>query len=257
MSGEITVFPIAAFNDNYIWCLSNGHQSVVVDPGDAAPVIKHLDAMGLTLSAILITHHHWDHTNGIEDLLAVYGDIPVYGPANQINAINTQVKEGDKVQIPELGTEFDVIAIPGHTLDHIGYYGSAGLFCGDTLFSGGCGRLFEGSPKQMLGSLNKLAALPNTTPVYCTHEYTLANLRFALAVEPDNAELQIYNAWAESQRRQDLPTLPSNIGQEKAINPFLRSDKPAIKASAERQAGVEMADDVAIFSQIRQWKDNF
>lgn len=255
---EINIYPIPAFQDNYIWCLSKQGQCVVVDPGDAQPVLEHCAKHDLILSDILITHHHWDHTNGVAPLLEHFPNINVYGPEyGAIEHLTHKLAEGDKIQLSSLACEFDILSVPGHTLDHIAYYGVAGLFCGDTLFSAGCGRLFEGTAEQMYQSLQKLSKLPQQTAVYCTHEYTLANLAFALKVEPDNADLLEYQSWAEQQRSQGLPTLPSAIGQQLAINPFLRSDVKDVIVTAQQYSGVQLNNPVAVFTELRRWKDNF
>lgn len=255
----LTLFPIPAFADNYIWLLHNGRDAWVVDPGDAAPVQTHLREHGLTLRGILLTHHHADHTGGVDDLRTTTG-ARVFGPA--FEALPEPVErlgEGDQVEL--LGLTFQILEVPGHTAGHIAYFapdadGGPLLFCGDTLFSGGCGRLFEGTPAQMLASLDKLAALPASTRVCCTHEYTLSNLRFALAVEPGNVDLANYNSHCEQLRSQGLPTLPGNLGQELRINPFLRSRQPEVAASAKAQSP-EAVGDVAIFAALREWKNRF
>lgn len=255
---SVSVFPIKAFNDNYIWCLQNQTHCVVVDPGDAAPVLAYCQDNQLTLSAILITHHHWDHTGGIDGLLAAFPNIPVYGPQNkEIKQINFRLSEGDDVELTKLGVNFSVLEVPGHTLDHIAYYGDIGLFCGDTLFSAGCGRLFEGSPQQMFQSLAKLTALPENTAVYCTHEYTMANIAFAEAVEPTNQALIDYKHWAKQQREQNIPTLPSSIQRELSVNPFLRCDSPELVTNVSQNMGVTLASEQATFASLRSWKDNF
>jgi hydroxyacylglutathione hydrolase len=255
---KITVFPIPAFTDNYIWCISQLHKCVVVDPGDAQPVLDHCRQNQLTLSAILITHHHWDHTGGLSKLLENFPDIPVYGPAvGDIEYLSHKLAQGAELTLPDIDLRLSVLDVPGHTLDHIAYVSDIGLFCGDTLFSAGCGRLFEGTPKQMNQSLGKLMKLPDHLPVYCTHEYTLANLEFAQAVEPHNVALQNYTKWAKQQREQDFPTLPSTIGQEKAINPFLRTQEQAVVFNAQKHSGETLQDSDKVFAAIRGWKDNF
>lgn len=251
------VFAIPAFADNYLWVVARDHAAVVVDPGDAEAVQAALQARGLHLDAILVTHHHQDHTGGLEALTRRY-PVPVYGPRAEkarIPGLTRLVAEGDRVTTA-VG-DFEVIELPGHTLGHIAYLGPGLVFCGDTLFSAGCGRLFEGSPAQMQASLARLAALPEETRVYCTHEYTLSNLAFASAVEPGNAPLAEYRARAIKLRDQGLPTLPSQIGLERRINPFLRSSVPEVRAAAERQAGQVLADPLAVFATLRRWKDGF
>lgn len=253
------LIPIPAFTDNYLWLLHDGKHALVVDPGDAGPVQQTLAQHGLQLTAILVTHHHADHTGGVAALRDATG-AQVYGPATEsIPAPFTPLKEGDTVRA--LGLDFQVLDVPGHTAGHIAFYapdmdGQPLLFCGDTLFSGGCGRLFEGTPAQMLASLDKLAALPGATRVCCTHEYTLGNLRFALAADPDNAELKAYQAHCQQLREQGLPTLPSSIAQELLINPFLRTRQASLVAAAHR-LDASADDDIAIFAALRQWKNQF
>jgi len=283
----LTLIPIPAFADNYLWLLHDGQRALVVDPGDAAPVQRVLQDNALQLSAILVTHHHADHTGGINTLRDETG-AKVFGPASEsIPEPFTPLHEGDSINA--MGLDFQVIDVPGHTSGHIAYYAAptlftlcttlppegAGLarggpalrptpnmnarpllFCGDTLFSGGCGRLFEGTPAQMLASLDKLAALPGNTVTCCTHEYTLSNLRFAVAVDPDNQTLAAYQAHCEKLREQDQPTLPTSIAQELLINPFLRTRQPALISSA-RHFDAAAHDDVSVFAAIRQWKNQF
>ncbi|MBY6093295.1 hydroxyacylglutathione hydrolase [Ferrimonas balearica] len=251
------ITPIAALNDNYIWCLHRDNAAWVVDPGSADAVLAHLEQQQLQLRGILITHHHWDHTDGIETLRNAFAAIPVIGPDNPvIQGLTQRVQHGQQVELDGLGVTAKVIALPGHTLDHLGYCVDNAVFCGDTLFSGGCGRLFEGTAAQMHNSLSQLAALPADTRVFCTHEYTLANLAFASAVEPDNEALLEYRRWCEAQRAAGQPTLPSTIGQERAINPFLRVDTAGVKAALSQREGTE-SDSVARFAALRHWKDNF
>jgi hydroxyacylglutathione hydrolase len=259
----MTLIPLPAFADNYIWMLQAGARAVVVDPGDAQPVLDALARTpGLALAAILVTHHHADHTGGVAQLRTVTG-AQVYGPAREaIPHPFTPLAQGDQVQV--LGLDFQVIDVPGHTAGHIAYYLPAGaheaplLFCGDTLFSGGCGRLFEGTPAQMLASLDALAALPGDTRVCCAHEYTLSNLRFARAVEPTNPDLADYVALCEALRAQGQPTLPARLGTERQINPFLRSRAAAVTTAARAHAHLSPhADEVAVFAALRQWKNDF
>ncbi len=252
------VTPIPAFTDNYIWCIQKDQQCWVVDPGDAKPVIQFCKEHNLTLTGILITHHHWDHTGGIADLLVQYPSVPIVGPSyGNIQHLTQQVSLGDSVMLTGLDITLEVIEVPGHTLDHIAYHGESLLFCGDTLFSVGCGRLFEGTPEQMLSSLQKLMQLHDKTVVYCTHEYTLANINFAEQVEPQNQALHDYKKWAQQQREKGLPTLPTTIQQQKAINPFLRAQQDEIKHNAEQYVGTQLPNEEAVFTAIRQWKDNF
>ncbi len=220
------VVPLPAFKDNYIWTLRRGRHAAVVDPGDAAPVKAYLAREGLALAAILATHHHPDHTGGIAELAA--DGVAVFGPQGEpIPALTRPVCGGDALSIPELGASFSVLDIPGHTRAHVAYYGAGALFCGDTLFACGCGRLFEGTAEQMFASLAKLAALPDETRVYCGHEYTLANIQFARTVEPGNAALAEREQSARRLRAAGRPTLPSTLGEERATNPFLRCAEPA------------------------------
>jgi len=254
----IAIHPIHAFNDNYIWCMHNNEQAIVVDPGDAEPVLAFLTSHHLKLAAVLITHHHADHTGGIAKLGTTHPGLPVIGPrGGHIRGITKSVSQGDTLQLPVLDVQFQVLEVPGHTLDHIAFFGHGLVFCGDTLFSAGCGRLFEGSPEQMLHSLNKLKRLPDDTLIYCTHEYTQANVQFALAVEPDNKPLQEYADWVEAQRKNDLPTLPSTLLQQKHVNPFLRVHELSLQNAAQGYAEKTLSDDVAIFAAIRRWKDEF
>lgn len=254
---RLRVVPVPAFSDNYLWLLHNDHCAVVVDPGDAAPVEAALSQRGLRLVAVLITHHHGDHVGGLRALLSRH-DVPVFGPAGEeIAGLSRRLREGDEIELGELGARFTILDVPGHTNGHIAYVGEGMVFCGDTLFACGCGRLFEGTAEQMTGSLAKLAALPGETQVYCAHEYTLANIRFALAVEPNNAELVARAAIEQAKRERGEPTLPSTIAAERSTNPFLRWDSPAVKASAERHAGHALNESTTIFATLREWKNNF
>ena len=256
MSG-IEVFPVRAFRDNYIWTLRRGGDAAVVDPGDAGPVLEYLRAEKLRLIAILNTHHHADHVGGNVELLKHY-DVPVYGPHDaRIPTVSHRLREGERFRLEEFGIEFSVFEIPGHTRSHIAFYGGGMLFCGDTLFACGCGRLFEGTPQQMHASLAKLAGLPDATHVYCGHEYTLANIRFAKAAEAANPELAKWEEEAGARRAQDVATLPSTIAREKLANPFLRCDQPGIIAAASQYAGKPLKDAVSVLGAIRDWKNNF
>ena len=255
------MLPLPAFTDNYIWMLHNGRQAIVVDPGDSAPVVHALKHLNLTLQAILVPHHHADHVGGVDALRDATG-ATVYGPAReQIPEPLVRLSHGDTVEA--LGLHFSVMDVPGHTAGHIAYFcpemdGAPLLFCGDTLFSGGCGRLFEGTPAQMLDSLDQLAALPGDTRVCCTHEYTLSNLKFARAVEPGNAALLHYSSRCEALRSQNLPTLPSQMALERDINPFLRVRQTAVaQAACGYDTQVHQDDAVAVLAALRQWKNEF
>lgn len=261
------VIPIPAFNDNYIWCVTDPDKkrAIIVDPGDASPVIEFLQQQGLELEAILVTHHHGDHVGGVASLLK-HQSVPVYGPAKSpFPGITHPLSEGDPVSVMAL--DFQVIEVPGHTLDHIAYYAPEGLdwpalFCGDTLFACGCGRLFEGSPEQMQQSLAKLTALPDDTRVFCAHEYTLANLRFSRALLPDDIDLQTFQSQCQSDREQGRPTLPVTIGKEKTRNPFLRwADKEVISAAMDyaKSEGLTLSPETpaSVFAVVRRCKDRF
>lgn len=255
----LTIFPIPAFKDNYIWALHDGHHAAVVDPGDAAPVRAWLEAQQLGLAAILCTHHHNDHTGGLCELVQVY-NAPVYGPQHEnIPCISHTLGEGDTVEIAQLELRLTVLDIPGHTRGHIAFLANGRLFCGDTLFGCGCGRLFEGTAQQLHHSLQRLAQLPGDTQVYCAHEYTEANIRFALACEPGNAQLRQRQADAHTLRAAGLPTLPSTIALEKSTNPFLRCTEPEISRSVEQHLGSALTpkDELAVFTALRQWKNTF
>ncbi|MEO5702157.1 MAG: hydroxyacylglutathione hydrolase [Casimicrobiaceae bacterium] len=257
------IIPIPAFRDNYIWLLREGGNAVVVDPGDAGPVIAVLDRDGLRLTAILNTHHHNDHVGGNLALLARH-DVPVFGPRSErIPGMTQPLREGDRVDVPGIGMQLDVLDVPGHTAGHIAYVQRAAggavprAFVGDTLFACGCGRLFEGSPDEMWSSLQKLADLPDATEIYCAHEYTLANLRFAAAVEPDNQAVRARTERETARRVRGEPTVPSSLADERATNPFLRAGHPGVMKVAGRRAGRSVADPVASFAVLRDWKDGF
>lgn len=253
---QITALP--AFTDNYIWLLQDPdtRRCAVVDPGDAAPVQAWLaDHPGWALSDILITHHHHDHVGGVEQLKKAT-DAKVFGPASEkIPARDVALKDNDRINV--LGWDFEVFAVPGHTLGHIAFYHDGVLFCGDTLFAAGCGRLFEGTPEQMYTSLSRLAALPEQTRVYCTHEYTLSNLRFAVAVEPDNRHTADRLADVTQKRQAGIITLPSTLALEKLTNPFLRTGETSVKDKVDERNGLQDRAPSAVFAALRAWKDTF
>ncbi len=248
------ILHIPAFKDNYIWLLVRDGRAAVVDPGDAAPVIARLAALHLQLETILITHHHDDHQGGVEELVARWHP-RVFGPAAEsITGCTDPLSGGETIDV--LGQAFAVLAVGGHTRGHLAYYVPGAVFCGDTLFGAGCGRLFEGTPAQMSTSLDRLAALPDDTLIYCAHEYTEANLRFALAVEPDSAALHERVVRVVALRAQGLSSIPSTLHEEKATNPFLRCTEPAVIAAGLAHAAVDR-EKVAIFAAIRAWRNNF
>lgn len=253
------IVAVPAFQDNYIWLIHDGTHAVVVDPGDAAPIMTALDEAGLTLTAILLTHHHADHVGGVPAVTKKFA-VPVYGPQEEtIQGVTHRLKQGDRVELRHPAMSLTVLDVPGHTRGHIAYVEDRRgiLFCGDTLFGAGCGRLFEGTPAQMIDSLAKLAALPDETLVCCAHEYTLSNLRFALAVEPDNPALQHRMQRDRSTRDQGLPTLPSTIGEEKATNPFLRYDEAQIVERVAMECSIASTDATSVFAALREWKNKF
>ena len=256
----LRIHAVPAFQDNYLWVLEDGARAAVVDPGDAAPIRRFLDAHGLELCAILATHHHGDHIGGVPALVERW-NCPVFGPARDgIEGLTRKLSEGDSLEVPGLAYRLEVIDVPGHTAGHIAYVNDGAdpvVFCGDTLFACGCGRLFEGTAAQMSRSLAKLAALPPETRVYCAHEYTLSNIRFAEAVEPGNAELAQRKRRESVKREHGEPTVPSTIGEERATNPFLRCAEPEVVACAERHAGHTLANAVEVFAELREWKNRF
>lgn len=253
----LSIDAIPTLESNYVWALHDGRCALLVDPGEADPPLNWLAENGLELTALLITHHHWDHTNGIDGILAQHA-VPVYGPEDRrIPQVDHPVREGDHVEIDSPAANFEILSVPGHTSIHIAYFGHRLVLSGDALFSVGCGRMFEGTPEQMLASLDKLAELPADTRVFCGHEYTVANCRFALAVEPENEDLQERSRKAEALREKGEITLPSRIGDERRYNPFLRSREPAIvKAVKDHQPGCG-EDPVDVFAALRRWKDSF
>ena len=255
----LQIIPIPAFNDNYIWAIIHPvhRQVIIVDPGDAAAVIHYLQKNKLKLQAIFITHHHGDHTHGIPEICQ-YEPVPVFGPHNKsIQGVTTWVAEPNEVKVNANFPVYQVLDIPGHTLDHIAYFAQGMLFCGDTLFAAGCGRLFEGSAAQMLGSLQKISALPDRTQIYCAHEYTLNNLRFAVMVESGNPAIHARIKSVQALGDQQLPSLPSSLSEEKATNPFLRCNSPEIIHRVEAYVGQPLEEQVAVFAGLRAWKDLF
>jgi hydroxyacylglutathione hydrolase len=261
-SPTLAILTLPAFKDNYIWLIHDGVRAAVVDPGDAEPVLAALAEHGLQLSAILLTHHHDDHIGGVPRLLR-HAQVPVFGPAGEeIAVVTTPLAEGARFTVPGIGLKMAVLDVPGHTRGHIAYVTEGTeehwLFCGDTLFAGGCGRLFEGTPAQMAASLAKLANLPGPTKVYCAHEYTMANLQFAAAVEPDNEALQLRLVSEAGKRSDNVPTVPSTIELEQATNPFLRANAPGIVASLEQAGRVQPgATPTELFAALREWKNVF
>jgi len=251
------VIPLRAFSDNYIWTIRDAGHAAVVDPGDAAPVLEYLAREKLQLVAILNTHHHADHVGGNAALLA-HTRVPVFGPHDErIPEVTDRMADGQHCVLPHFNIDMETLEIPGHTRSHIAFHGGGMLFSGDTLFAAGCGRLFEGTPRQMHDSLTRLAQLPDDTRVYCGHEYTLANIKFALAAEPDNRRLPELEQQAQALRAKDQPTLPSTIAQEKATNPFLRVTEPGVVLSASNRAAKKLTDPVSVLAEIRDWKNNF
>jgi hydroxyacylglutathione hydrolase len=256
------LFPIPALNDNYIWIVHDTNNAIVVDPGVAEPVERYLDQHRLRLTAILLTHHHGDHVGGVKALHHASG-AQVFGPATEtLPLCHHRLAQGSTIQPPGLSLTFQVLDVPGHTAGHIAYYGLLAddqpvLFSGDTLFAGGCGRLFEGTPAQMVESLGKLTALPANTLVCCAHEYTLANLTWALHAEPDNKALQERFKQVSSQRAAGMCTLPSTVGLERETNPFCRTSNASVAKAAQTHAGEPLASAEQVFASLREWKNNF
>ncbi|SFP35020.1 hydroxyacylglutathione hydrolase [Nitrosomonas cryotolerans] len=256
----LTIYPVRAFKDNYIWVIHNQYYAAIVDPGDAVPVLDYLQYNNLQMIAILNTHHHHDHVGGNTILLSKFS-VPVYGPKNElIPNLTHPVWEGDTIYLDELSLSLRVLGVPGHTAGHIAYYASDKtnlLFCGDTLFACGCGRIFEGTAEQMYASLQKLICLPDKTLVYCAHEYTSDNIRFARIVEPENTALLKLEGATEALRNQDMPTLPTTLAMEKATNPFLRCNQKDVINNTSIHAGRTLSDPVSVFTELRNWKNNF
>jgi hydroxyacylglutathione hydrolase len=256
----LLVRPVRAFSDNYIWLIESPRAQgrvIAVDPGDATPVLAELQGSGQSLAAILLTHHHPDHIGGVPELLR-HGAVPVIGPDDVRIAHRTlTVHDGESCDLPDLGLSFEILQVPGHTLSHIAFWGHGALFCGDTLFSAGCGRMFEGTPTQMNASLNRLSRLPPETRMFCGHEYTAANLRFALAVDPNNPAALDYQDSVARLRAQGNPSLPSTMALEIKVNPFLRCEDPTVVRAAENHAGKSLNDPARVFGALRAWKDQF
>ena len=254
----LKISPINAFSDNYIWLIQTNEGNTLVDPGDSKPIISTIDKLGITIDDILITHHHFDHIGGLE-LLKPLIKGSVIGPKNNaIALLDKHVGEGDIIE--SIGLQFSVFEVPGHTLDHIAFYSETEkevLFCGDTIFSGGCGRVFEGTFEQMNHSLEKLISLPSKTEIYCAHEYTLSNLQFALMAEPDNVDLKEYELNSKNKRERNIPTIPTTLGQELQINPFLRVAETSLReAISDKLDHSNITSNAEVFGFLRSWKDS-
>jgi hydroxyacylglutathione hydrolase len=254
----LEIDPIPALNDNYVWLLREpgGTVATLVDPGETIGVMKVLARLKLSLGAILVTHHHGDHTGGIRSLKQLYPEAVVYGPAREsVAGVTHPVKEGDTLTLPGTDARFQVLDVPGHTAGHVAYYGEGALFCGDTLFAAGCGRVFDGTMAELAASLERIVGLPAETLIYCAHEYTLDNLGFAQWVEPESEAVRQRLADAQQLRGQYRPTVPSSLALERETNPFLRTHLPAVIAMAERQAGRSLGSSAEVFEVLRSWKD--
>ena len=254
----LKISPINAFSDNYIWLIQTNEGNTLVDPGDSKPIISTIDKLGITIDDILITHHHYDHIGGLESLKPLIKG-SVIGPKNNvIDHLDKHVGEGDVIE--SIGLQFSVFEVPGHTLDHIAFYSETEkevLFCGDTIFSGGCGRVFEGTFEQMNHSLEKLMNLPSKTEIYCAHEYTLSNLQFALMAEPDNVDLKEYELNSKNKREKNIPTIPTTLGQELQINPFLRVAETSLReAISDKLDHSNITSNAEVFGFLRSWKDS-
>ena len=253
----LSIEPIKAFTDNYIWLVSTNEGSIVIDPGESKSIQKLIDNKTIDLKGILITHHHYDHTNGLSELVKK-NELEVYGPVNNIDGINHRLNDKDKISI--IGIDFDIISIPGHTLDHIGFYSANAnnpiLFCGDTLFAGGCGKIFEGTYEQMFHALKKITKLPTNTNIYCGHEYTLSNLKFALEADDTNKELIEEFKKVENKINSNIPSLPTTLDKELKVNPFLRCDNINIQNKIIEKFNVSN-NELEVFTALRKWKDNF
>jgi len=254
----VHIEPLHAFEDNYIWLITRDGTDAcaVVDPGDEEPVVSELEKRGLRLTTILITHKHYDHTGGVDALIKRYPDVEVFGPGNEsINHISHSVEDHQQISLPDMNLEFEVLCIPGHTEGHVAYLGNGILFCGDTLFAGGCGRVFSGTFEQMSASLERIGKLPPETQLYCAHEYTQANLGFGLWVEPQSEPLKKRSQSVEAAVKQGVPTVPSSLQEELETNPFLRVEQQNVISAAEKWAGRPLKNNVEVFTALRQWKD--